>query len=172
MEIKIGILNMKIRKTTKNDIPVLMYIFQAARNIMRKSGNMNQWPVGTPSEETILNDIKNKNSYIVENDDGKIIATFAFIIGKDPTYSYIEGGKWLNDEPYGTIHRIASSGSQKGIMEYCLNYCCKYVPNIRIDTHEDNKIMQHLLEKFNFKYCGIIYLLDGNPRQAYQKIIR
>ena len=163
---------MKIRKSTNNDIPELLNIFQAARNIMRKSGNMNQWPIGIPSEKTILNDIDNGNSYIIENSENKIIGTFAFILGKDPTYNYIEGGKWLNEEPYGTIHRIASKGTDKGIMKICLDYCDNYVSNIRIDTHKDNKIMQHLLEKFNFKYCGIIYLLDGNSRLAYQKVIK
>lgn len=160
---------MKIRKSTKNDIPELLEIFQAARNIMRKSGNMHQWPIGTPSEDTVLNDIKNGNSYIIENNDNKIIATFAFIICEDPTYGYVEGGKWLNDEPYGTIHRIASNGTEKGIMDFCLDYCCKYVSNIRIDTHKDNKIMQHLLEKFGFQYCGVIYLMNGESRLAYQR---
>ena len=29
--------------------------------------------------------------------------------------------------------------------------------------------MQHLLDKLKFRKCGIIYLLDGNPRIAYQK---
>jgi hypothetical protein len=32
------------------------------------------------------------------------------MIGKDPTYAVIENGNWLNDEPYGVIHRIASNG--------------------------------------------------------------
>ena len=41
--------------------------------------------------------------------------------------------------------------------------------NIRIDTHRDNRIMQHVLEKFGFTYCGIIYLLSGDERLAFQK---
>jgi RimJ/RimL family protein N-acetyltransferase len=43
------------------------------------------------------------------------------------------------------------------------------IPNIRIDTHRDNAIMQHLLEKNGFVKCGIIYVEDGSPRIAYQK---
>lgn len=35
---------------------------------------------------------------------------------------------------------------------------------------EDNSIMRHCIEKFDFSYCGVIYLLDGDPRLAYQKI--
>ena len=42
--------------------------------------------------------------------------------------------------------------------------------NIRIDTHKDNKIMQGLLERHGFSYCGIIYLLNGAPRLAYQRL--
>ena len=163
---------MNIRKTTEKDIQPVMQIFAKAREIMRKSGNFKQWPVGYPSEKAVINDIKNNNSYVVENENNTIVATFAFIIGPDPTYSYIEGGKWLNDEAYGTIHRIASSGECKGIMSKVLDYCSKFVSNIRIDTHEDNSIMRHLLDKNGFKHCGTIYLLDGNPRLAFQKIFR
>ena len=30
--------------------------------------------------------------------------------------------------------------------------------------------MQHLLEKHGFSYCGIIYLANGDPRLAYQRL--
>ena len=30
--------------------------------------------------------------------------------------------------------------------------------------------MQHILQKHGFRYCGIIYLLNGDERLAYQKI--
>ena len=40
--------------------------------------------------------------------------------------------------------------------------------SIRIDTHADNKTMQHLIEADGFTRCGIIYIADGTPRIAYQ----
>ena len=40
----------------------------------------------------------------------------------------------------------------------------------RADTHADNKIMQHLLEKNGFTRCGVIHVADGSPRFAYQKL--
>ena len=43
--------------------------------------------------------------------------------------------------------------------------------SIKIDTHKDNISMQKLLEKNDFKYCGIIYLEDGSQRIAFEKII-
>lgn len=92
---------------------------------------------------------------------------FALILGEDVTYKYIEG-KWLNNFPYGTIHRIASKQKVKGILRAAVSYGSRYTNNIRIDTHKDNKVMQHLLEKLQFRKCGIIYLLNGDPRIAYQ----
>ena len=44
------------------------------------------------------------------------------------------------------------------------------LPELRADTHADNKIMQHLLEKNGFTRCGVIHVADGSPRFAYQKL--
>ena len=41
--------------------------------------------------------------------------------------------------------------------------------SIRIDTHRDNIPMQKMLNKNGFIYCGIIYLLDGKERFAFEK---
>jgi hypothetical protein len=53
-----------------------------------------------------------------------------------------------------------------------MRFCFLHDTNIRIDTHQDNKIMQHNILKHGFSYCGIIYLLSGDERLAYQKIIK
>ena len=50
-----------------------------------------------------------------------------------------------------------------------VKWCFERCPNLRIDTHEDNRIMQHLLEKNGFIYCGEITVEDGTSRMAYQK---
>jgi len=157
-----------IRLAQKNDLPEIMEIYAVARNYMRNTGNKNQWINGYPSEQLLCDDIKNENLYVTEA-GGVIYAVFAFIIGKDSTYSYIEGGSWLNQKDYGTIHRIASNGSKKGVMQECVNFCWKKIQNLRADTHADNKTMQHCLEKCGFKYCGVIYVEDGSPRVAYQR---
>ena len=52
-----------------------------------------------------------------------------------------------------------------------MEFCFSYDTNIRIDTHRDNKIMQHNILKHGFTYCGIIYLLSGDERLAYQKVV-
>jgi RimJ/RimL family protein N-acetyltransferase len=52
-----------------------------------------------------------------------------------------------------------------------MDYCFAHATNIRIDTHRDNHIMQHVIQKHGFTYCGIIYLLSGDERLAYQKML-
>jgi RimJ/RimL family protein N-acetyltransferase len=49
--------------------------------------------------------------------------------------------------------------------EFCRK---KGVSLLRIDTHEDNKRMQHILAKNGFVYCGIV-LQNGSDRLAYEK---
>ena len=88
-------------------------------------------------------------------------------------------GRWLDDTlPYATIHRLAGARDSHGIAQACFNWawqrCRKQSLNaqpytLRVDTHADNHIMQHCIQKAGFTYCGIIYLADGAPRLAYQK---
>ena len=158
-----------IRHTESDDLPRVMDIYEYAREQMRLNGNPDQWRDTNPTEVAIRNDIENKNSYVIER-DGVICGVFSFIIGEEPTYKVIDG-KWMCDGVYGTIHRLASGGIINGVFDLCLNFCESKISNIRIDTHRDNKIMQHLIEKNGFEMCGIIYVDDGSPRIAYQKVI-
>jgi hypothetical protein len=137
---------------------------------MRHSGNLHQWDNGYPSEAVIESDIQKNGGFVVENDD-KIVGYFAFLPSPDPTYAKIYEGEWLDDkQPYHIIHRIASYPDVHGIFNYIIDYCFSHDANIRIDTHRDNKIMQHNLQKHGFTYCGIIYLASGDERLAYQRI--
>lgn len=159
--------NIKIRKSTTNDLNCMLEIYEHARKYMRLNGNLGQWTT-YPAKELLEEDIINGVSYVVES-DSEVIGTFVFCIGEDPTYQLIEKGEWLNSESYGTIHRIASDGSHKGLFRLVENYCSKLINNIRVDTHEDNKTMLHILKKAGYTKCGIIYTHDGSPRIAFQK---
>ena len=101
--------------------------------------------------------------------DSQILAVFFLKQGEDPTYKKIYEGAWLNDRPYAVMHRVASSGKEKGAAKVCFDWVFEKYGNIRIDTHDDNHIMQHVLEKNGFSKCGRIYLESGDPRIAYQK---
>ncbi len=151
-----------------DELPKMMPLFDHSRQLMRASGNMQQWIAGYPSPTLIANDITQGHSYVIRN-AGNIVGTFAFIIGRDPTYTIIEGGHWHEDAtPYGTIHRLACAPGQHGIAAACIAWCRQQITTLRVDTHADNAIMQHLLTKYGFQYRGIIHIADGSPRLAYQ----
>ena len=44
------------------------------------------------------------------------------------------------------------------------------IAHLRIDTNEDNRVMQRTVEKAGFTRRGIIYIADGTPRIAYDLI--
>lgn len=163
--------NRTIRKASlPKDSERLMEVFAAAKGIMAADGNTNQWTDGYPSLDIVQSDIEKDGGFVVE-DDGKIVAYFAFLPSPEPTYDKVYDGKWLdNSKPYHVIHRIASFPEAHGIFKSIMEFCFANERNIRIDTHRDNKIMQHNIEKHGFKYCGIIHLANGDERLAYQKM--
>lgn len=158
---------MEIRKTTTEDIPRLQQIFAYARGFMQRTGNPSQWDENYPSMEMILDDIAQGVSYVVA-EYGKLVGTFVLVGGDEPTYQQIYNGAWKNENPYGTIHRIASSGEVKGIFAEAMRFALQQYGTIRIDTHRDNRVMQDIVAKAGFIYCGIIYCFDGTERLAYQ----
>ncbi len=157
---------MMIRLANKDDLKSIEQIYENARQFMRSTSNFTQWGNGYPNVEIILADIEQKCLYVVE--DEAIQTVFTLILGEDPTYLEIDGA-WLNDEPYATLHRIASKGTQKGLFKLIIDFSWSICPNLRIDTHQNNTPMHHLIEKNGFEYCGIIIVGDGTPRLAYQK---
>ena len=160
-----------IRKATYEDLPELMEIFSAARGIMRASGNMNQWNDSYPSEEIVRKDIAQGVCYVLAS-SGNLLATMAFIPGPDPTYARIYDGHWLDNSPYHVIHRIAVREPGHNAAARLLEWAFSQSECIRIDTHKDNVIMHHILRKHGFTRCGVIHLLNGDPREAYQKTIQ
>jgi hypothetical protein len=169
-----------IRKATYHDMPELMEVFSRAREIMRTSGNMHQWNDGYPTEDIVRKDIEEGVCYVLCNSEqsknessgmkGKerIIATMAFIPGPDPTYAEIHDGEWKDDCPYHVIHRIAVHEPGHGAARKLFDWGFTQARSIRIDTHKDNVIMHHILRKYGFKHCGVIFLANGDPREAYQ----
>ena len=159
---------MTIRKAKKTDIPEMLRVTAAAKQLMRSRGNYEQWNAEYPGESVWSEDINNGNAYVVLN-EGRIVCAFAFIFGEDPTYAYIEDGSWPDNEPYATLHRVASDGSVHGIIKNIVDYCSLRTARLRADTHEINFVMKKALENSGFARCGIIYLADGAPRVAYFK---
>ena len=150
----------------------MLELYAGARAFMAAHGNPNQWgPTNWPPEALLRRDIAIGRSYVCVH-EGRVVGTFCFIQGKDiePTYARIEDGAWLDDSPYGVVHRIAGDGSVKGIGAFCINWAYDQCGHLRIDTHGDNVVMQRLVTRLGFTQCGIIHVEeDDYPRLAYEK---
>ena len=173
----------RIRKADKKDLSQIYEIYAIARKFMRDNGNHAQWGEGDRPEDLLEEDIRQGNLYVLEEVmDGedtdnaentmseKIHAVFAFVEGPDPVYTRIEQGKWMSDSEYSAVHRVASDGTVHNVLGQIMDYCKAQRSHLRIDTHEDNKVMQHVLKKSGFKRCGIVYVPDGSARIAYEWI--
>ena len=161
---------MKIRKTTHADIDPIMNIYKEAKEFMTQTGNPDQWTANYPTSDLIEDDIAEGNSYVCLDKNNDILATFYFVVGLESTYGFIIGD-WINEKPYGVIHRIAVKSHTKSIGTFCLNWALEQCKNIRIDTHMANIPMQKTLKKNNYQYCGMIWVEDGTQRLAFQKSI-
>ena len=182
-----------IRPAKEEDLPAILDILDAARGIMRASENPLQWADGYPSAAAIRSDMAKGGGMLVTASVGeqvggcgkqaggggkqagggreRPVGYFAFLPSPEPTYARIDGGTWLDDRlPYHVIHRIASYPEVHGVFDTMLRWAGEREGNLRIDTHRDNRIMQHLLGKHGFQFCGIIYLASGDERLAYQRL--
>lgn len=164
---------MKLTKTKQKHIMKVLKIYEEGRLSLKEKG-VNQWQDEGPSLETLLSDMENNFSYVLQEKD-EVVGTTAVIGGIDKTYLEIDGA-WLNGEDYITVHRFAVAQKQrdkgygkkmfKEIEELAKS---KGIKNIRVDTHKDNDSMNGLLKSLGYIYCGIIRLENGDLRNAYQK---
>lgn len=165
---------MNIRNAKDTEFDEITALYASARTFMAEHGNPAQWGEAYPSLTLIRNDMRDNNLYICE-EEGEVLAVFFYKYGDDATYEKIYDGAWETTGPYGVIHRIASTGKKKGTASFCLEWALKKCGCLRIDTHRDNTVMQNLLKKNGFSYCGIIYVgddtVDGTSRLAYEKSV-
>ncbi|MDR1801181.1 MAG: GNAT family N-acetyltransferase [Lachnospiraceae bacterium] len=170
-----------VRKAVFGDLPAIMLIIEQAKVFLRDCG-IKQWQDGYPQPEDIESDIENKEGYVLVKENGfsqsgSVSAAIAgyFCLAKrdEPDYAIIDGA-WLNDEPYGVIHRSAIDNESKGkglskvIFDFAKKSCIEDgIYNLRVDTQDENTRMQHIILKNGYTFCGIVQVPEG-PRKAYQ----
>ncbi len=163
--------NRAVRKANLSDLAGIMKVIEAARGTMRSTGNMRQWNHGYPSVEVIKADIEAGGGYVIEENE-VLIAYFAFIPSPDRAYEKIYNGRWLDDKsPYHVIHRVASYPNYHHIFRDIMEFCLSREGNIRISTYQENTIMQRVLKKHGFTYCGTIQVSTGHDALAYQTVV-
>lgn len=165
---------MQLRKANLSEIPVIWKILQQAIEQRRIDGSQ-QWQDGYPNPETISNDIHNGYGFVLI-DNETIIAYAAIIFEPEPAYEEIVG-KWLTDDEYVVIHRVAVSNAVKGkgiatqlfqLIEHLATENKVY--SIKVDTNFDNVPMLKIMDRLDYTYCGEVFF-RGSARRAYEKIL-
>lgn len=164
---------MEIRQAFPNEVGPVIAVIESARQALAQAGS-SQWQGsdGYPAENDIFDDILNGQAYVALV-DGQIVAYAAVVRTGDPAYEKIYDGDWMHhNHQYIVFHRVAvdSAYSGQGLAQTFLQGLIEGVDghDFRCDTHENNKAMQHILEKLGYVYCGKVPI-DGE-RLAYQKI--
>ena len=161
---------MTVRLAQMDEIPRILELIDHSRSIMRQNGNHSQW-VGYPGADLIGEDIQHGIGHVIVAEVTPV-GYFALLRTPEPTYEYIEDGHWLDDTtPYGTIHRLACAPGVHGIARTAFAWSEQQFPSIRVDTHRDNLIMLHLVNQLGYCRCGVVYMRDGSPREAFQKMM-
>jgi len=165
-----------IRKMEMNDAAEVYSLIEAGRARL-KAGGIDQWQNNYPLLCDVEEDAGRGNGYIMEN-DGMIAAYGVLQSEAEPTYKNIYEGRWLTEGGYATIHRlcVAQGADGKGLGGRMMDELIALAgrlghTSVRVDTHRQNTVMQHMLSVRRFERCGIVYMSDGSERIAYELIL-
>lgn len=157
-----------IRKAEQKDLPQLDVLYENARHFMHTHGNPSQWNDGHPCRKDLSEDLAEEVLYVVEEQD-EIIGAFVMRVGEDPTYQQIDGRAWRSSGADSLVlHKVCSCGKRRGIGHIIMTFAKAQNRDIRIDTHKDNRFMKSLLAREGFDPLGVIYLANGDPRDAFE----
>ena len=162
---------MEIRLAFPNEVDAIMQVIEDARKCLADAGST-QWQNGYPNTDTIIEDITSGQAYVAL-EEGELLAYAAVTKSPEKAYEAIYDGNWQGKETeYLVFHciAVASDVQGQGVAQTFLEGLIEgfdYL-DFRSDTHDQNKVMQHIFEKLGFKQVGKVPV-DGE-RLAYQKI--
>lgn len=156
---------MKLRQAEKSDFNQIMKILKDGANQLAERG-IDQWQGEYPSPDQIKLDIEKGWAYLAESDDNETIGAISIVDAPDKSYDLLKGNWKLDTDNYVVVHRIAIHSDHAGhgyatkLFEEVFDTISKRrksIESIRIDTHKDNKAMQHLIDKMEFQKVGEIH---------------
>ena len=163
------------RKASLDDLEQVMEAVEDSREVLRLQGN-GQWQDGYPNRDDFIKDINNGRLFVICDKD-KLIGVCALTY-REEDYHHLYEGKWLTDLPYMVMHRVALKKEYRGLgygkklfEVFIAQAKLEGYKSLRIDTHEGNMVMRHLIESFGFVYCGKAILTPDKDRMVFEKII-
>lgn len=174
---------MLMRRAQIEDFNAIEQIIFEGKELLAQQG-INQWQTGYPNAESLMNDILNGWTVVLE-ENGEILGTAAVIPGLDKSYENLDG-QWLSDGPYLSIHRVAVSNHHHGrglaqqLFENIFNAVEQFsdVVSIRIDTNVANFGMQHVIKKSGFIETGRVVPISAAENTnvakniAYERLVK
>ncbi|WP_155287051.1 GNAT family N-acetyltransferase [Lacticaseibacillus zhaodongensis] len=169
-----------VRPGVSSDASAILDVIAGARQFLA-SQHIDQWQGSYPDAAAVESDIAAGTNRVLTV-DGVVTGTASLITGPDPFYKFIEGRGWQNpnSSDYHAIHRFAIGDAGRGLhlsrvfMSSLLSELYfRGVRDVRIDTHPDNRIMQHVVSSNGFQPVGTVYLDEPVPeRFAYQLLMQ
>ncbi|MEN2366845.1 GNAT family N-acetyltransferase [Levilactobacillus brevis] len=155
---------MYLHKAKIEELDLVCDIIEDGKQQLADAG-IDQWQDNYPNRDVIKDDIANGRAVIYNSDDHETLGVAAIVQAPDHSYDTLQG-EWLKQtDKYVTVHRVAIFSHHQGqgyaskLFQDLFSYIGEHHPeseSIRIDTHKDNKKMQHLIEKFGFQKVGEI----------------
>lgn len=179
-----------MRYATTADIEQILAITDSARRFQRQCG-FRQWEDGYPAYENIAADIAAQGAYVFENEgtsakaaditiegsnivERENIVAYAYLTEGDAEYDRLSG-IWHYPGPYGVIHRLAIAPGFRGqglaaqiLAMSEAHLAAQGIRAMRIDTGQDNIVMQRILSRADYTCRGLHHFTWG-PRLAYEK---
>ena len=154
------------------EVDAVMEMIRSGRAFQRQQGFV-QWDDAHPSREAVEDDVRSGNGYAVRV-DGELAGYLCLSFDGDPAYPEIVGA-WRWDGAYAVIHRMVMGEHHRGrgltgeVFRLAQEIAMvRGVEILRIDTHEDNLRMRHVLQKHGFVCCGTV-VQNGGLRLAFDR---
>lgn len=153
----------KLVKATQKDFDRIMEILADGRNQLAEKG-VDQWQGDYPNPQHVKEDIEKGFALLVISDDQETVGTLSVVAPPEHDYDTMDGHWLVDTDQYRVIHRVAIHSNHAGhgyasrMFEEVIDYVQKAndIKSLRIDTHEDNKAMQHLITKYGFQRVGTL----------------
>lgn len=156
------------------EVAAIMEILRSGREFQRRQGFV-QWDDSHPTQEAVEADIRRGDGYAIRVED-TLAGYLCLGFDGDPAYAAIKGA-WRFDRKYAVVHRMAIGEYYRGrgltgqVFRLAGELAkARGVDILRIDTHEDNLRMCHVLEKNGFALCGTV-MQNGGARLAFDRKI-
>lgn len=166
------------RVATLKDLEQVMEAVEYSREVLRLQGN-GQWQDGYPNRDDFINDINSQRLFVIydQNNPDNVIALCALTY-REEDYHHLYEGAWLTNLPYMVMHRVAIKEKYQGLGYGKLLFKLfedqaklEGYRSLRVDTHEGNAIMRHLIAQAGFSYCGKAILTPDKDRMVFEKVL-